>query len=157
MTEQSTAVRKLSDGKWNVEDICAITGLSEQTVKSTPNAALEGMIQTKMEAEQAKQEAESAKAQAAKRTPARKSDKEKNLNKLRKFLSGAEPTESSLIMAEVVLAPWRGAKDIKAEIAPDHSRTFSTPVHDAKLMLNILMEMDLLDRDYVAQLEELAG
>ncbi len=154
----STTTKKktitLNGEKWNVSDLAEFINLSEDQIKTLPPEPLVNLIDSKRKEQEAKQEAQEAKAKAERKSPAkRKTLAEKNRNKLRKFLQGSEPTESSLIMTEVILAPWKGAKELKQEIAPDHSRTFSTPVHDAKLMLQILMELELLDDKYVEEIK----
>ncbi len=143
--------------KWAVSKLAEATGLSEQTVETTPPEALAGILENKRKAEQAQQEAQEAKKKAERKAPARKSELDKRKKKLHKFLSEyAEATETSQIIAEVVMSPWKGAKELRQEIAPDHSRTFSTPVHDAKLTLHALIELDLLDEDYLYHLQEQA-
>lgn len=151
-TTSKTGTKRINGEKWDISELAELLGLDENSVKQTPPEVLRKQVEMKKDLEQTKEKASKAEAKA--KTPQRKTLAEKNKNKLRKFLQNkTEATESSLIMAEVVLAPWKGAKELKEEIAPDHSRTFSTPVHDAKLMLNILSELELLDEGYMEQLK----
>ena len=61
-------VRKINGLQYTLSQLAEITGLSEQTLRATPNAAIEGIVQANEKARQAEQKAKST-SRPPKKTP----------------------------------------------------------------------------------------
>ena len=52
-TKTQEQVRKINGTEYSLSELAELTGLTEQTVKATPNAALEGLVQAQEKAKKA--------------------------------------------------------------------------------------------------------